>query len=85
MWQGSPLYCAVIEWAPALRSETEIDTLPLASTGAGGPSGFPSARNVTVPVAPAGETWAVNTTFSPQLVLAGSWDRFTVVGMGFTS
>src|SRR5437667_10577788 len=84
-WQASPLYFAVIEWIPALRSETEIDALPLASTGTGGPSGFAPSRNWTTPVPPGGETCAVNTTFSPQLVLAGSCDRSVVVGDAFTS
>ena len=68
----------MIEWGPGLRFDTEIDALPLAFTGAL-PIGFGPSKNVTVPVAPAGETCAVNTTFSPQLVLAGSCDRAVVV------
>src|SRR5206468_6747887 len=85
VWQASPLYTAVIEWGPTPRVEIESWAFPAASTGTGGPSGLGPSRNVTVPVAPGGETCAVNSTLSPQLVLAGSCDRSTVVGIGFTS
>src|SRR5206468_11008834 len=75
----APLYCAVMECIPMVKKlETEIDAFPLASTGALPIEVIPS-KNVTVPVAPVGETCAVNTTFSPQFVLAGSCVRSAVV------
>ena len=62
---ASPLYTAVMEWAPTARLETINVAEPL---GIGAvPSRVVPSRNCTVPVAEAGDSAAVNVTGCPKL------------------
>ena len=65
LWLPSPLYCAVMEWVPMTRLETEKAATPLALS-VDEPSAEPPSMKVTVPVAPEdGLTVAVNVTCCP--------------------
>lgn len=64
-WLASPLYTAVIEWLPTESVDVDNDAVPALSVTV--PMGLAPSRNCTVPVAPAGDTVAVNVTLSPKV------------------
>jgi len=62
---ASPLYTAVMEWAPTARLESVSEAEPPAMVAV--PREVVPSRNCTVPVAADGDTLAVNVTDCPNV------------------
>lgn len=79
---GSPLYAAVMECAPA--ASAEVDNVAVPPLSGALPSALLPSEKVTVPVAAAGDTFAVNVTLCPNAEGFALEDRVVVVLAVFT-